>query len=197
MRRWLFVVVTAAVLGLGTACSSSPGESVPSNTPPASTGPLESSSPGWTRYAQPAKMCDAVDTAALKDIYPTEEPNSEHLLNTSRSCSTALIDGHHVLGLAVETDLVTDHALAVDPNIGRELYDTSRRLASDTPTDIDGIGSAAFWYGDQYHMTLVTYDGNISMTIHADVVNQTHTLASDMPARLGQVATATLLRLRV
>jgi hypothetical protein len=35
------------------------------------------------------------------------------------------------------------------------------------------------------------------MTIHADVVNQTHTLASDMPARLGQVATATLLRLRV
>jgi hypothetical protein len=45
-------------------------------------------------------------------------------------------------------------------------------------------------------MTLVTYDGNISMTIHADVVNATHTLAPDMPDRLARVAAATLTRLR-
>jgi hypothetical protein len=177
----------AAVLLLAVAgCARSADDPAPatSATPTVPTG---------TSYALPAKLCDKVDSTALQDLYPTPD---EPLLDTSISCDTALIAASdRVLGLFVDAHFADPALLAVSPQLTQETYELQRRLARSTPTDIDGAGSAAFWYAIEDQLWLVSYDGNLLLTVSVAAVNATHRLAPDMPTRLTQVAAATMAAL--
>jgi hypothetical protein len=187
----------AALLALAVLVVS--GCSDPS-TDPGSGGTSAATSPSaaadGVRYALPEQMCAVVDLTALKDLYPEEEGEDQHLLNSEGSCATAVIGGPgRVLGLKVEVNTTSDSALAQAPSIPRTYFEEERQFATDTPTDIDGVGTAAFWFGDESQLWLVTYDGNLNLKIWAYVVSATHALAPDLPERLVQVAAATLARL--
>lgn len=158
---------------------------------------VESTTPdGGPRYRPPEQMCDLVDLTALKDLYPEEEGEDQHLLNSDQSCATAAIAGPgRVLGLSVEVRLTSDSAYEELPTLPRTNFEDEKQFAPTTPTDIDGVGSAAAWYGGEYEMWLITYDGNANLKIWAYAVNGTHALAPDMPERLVQVAAATLAAL--
>jgi len=142
-------------------------------------------------------MCDRFDLTALKDLYPEEEGEDQHLLNSDRSCATAAIAPGRVLGLSITVNITPESTYEDLPTLPRTFFEEERQYASNssTPTDIDGVGSAAAWYGSEYEMTLITYDGNANLKIEAYVVRETHTLAPDMPERLVQVAAATLTAL--
>jgi hypothetical protein len=78
------LVLLAGAVG----CSGQPSIGL-SPTEPSPTA----TEPAGRRYALPERMCDKVDVTALKDLYPEEEREDQHLLNTDDACSTAVIAG--------------------------------------------------------------------------------------------------------
>jgi hypothetical protein len=200
MRRTVIGAVVALVVGAaGCSGQPSPEPSVEPSISESTPSATEASAPddSGRRYALPEKMCDKVDVTALKDLYPEEEPEDQHLLNSERSCATALIAGPgRVLSLTVEVFLTPDRLMEF-PELIRDFYDNELTSAPTTPTNIDGVGTEAAWYGSEHEVTLITFDGNANLKIIAWTVNNTHPLPDDIPERLGQVAAATLASLAV
>lgn len=202
-RSPLVALVLVALVAAVAGCSGSSTE--PSFTPStdasgSSSGGVDTPDGGDTPdlgplYGRPERMCDVVDVTALKDLYPQEEPEEQHLLNSQRGCDTAVIAGPgRVLGLSVEVRFVDAEAYQRVPTLPHTYYEQRRQEAS-APTDIDGVGSAAFWHGNEHEVTLNAHHGNVLIEIWAYAVNGTHALAPDMPQRLVQVAAATLAAL--
>jgi hypothetical protein len=191
-RAHLLALLALLALGAG-GCSGPPGGPAPTLTA-GSTAP--SPSTGWgTRYALPARMCDTADLTALTELYPHENLDSVLRVNSSRACHTTIDAGARRLAVSVEVYLTDATLLDIDPTLTRQWYDDRRASARGLPTDLAGVGSAAFWFGDEYELVLETYDGNLAMELSVHAVDRSHPLASDMLQRVAAVAVGTLASL--
>ena len=91
--------------------------------------------------------------------------------------------------------LSIDAELQPNTKTAKLFLDTSRRLDGGTPTDLPGVGSGAFWIGDATKVKLVSYHGNLNLTIICEPVSSRHQLPAGVPERLGRVAAGTFARL--
>jgi hypothetical protein len=86
--------------------------------------------------------------------------------------------------------------LQLDPTLTRQQYEGQLQRAMYPPTEIDGVGSGAFWYGDgNNEMWLEGYDGNLNLRVYAFTTSSSNPLEADMPDRLAAVATGILAAL--
>lgn len=189
MIRWMRRAVAGAaiVLAVGvTGCSTQPSPE-PSPIEPSPTA----TEPAGRRYALPERMCDKVDVTAFKDLYPEEEREDQHLLNTDDACSTAVIAGPgRVVSLTLRVELTPDYDEY--PELTRTYYESELAIPTTKPVAIDGVGTQAAWYGNKHEAWLYTFDANANLSIRAKTVNDTHELPDDVAERLVRVAAATL-----
>ncbi|MEH1013630.1 hypothetical protein V6U90_11020 [Micromonospora sp. CPCC 206060] len=180
------------LVGAGAACGRSepePDAAGPSTDPaptsaPTTTGPV---GPGDVTYTLPAKLCPAVDDAALAEIFPRD--GGAPVLDIPGACGITRLAEGMTVGLNVDAELLKDGQWA------QRFYETGRRLARGTPTDIDGAGTAAFWTVEKNRIKLVTYHGNLALTLTCEPVAAAGRLPADVPQRLARVAAGTFARL--
>nr|MDT0659354.1 hypothetical protein [Micromonospora sp. DSM 115978] len=190
--RWaaVAVVALAAAAGCGGAPDGGPDSgpvltlpplppetTAPPTTAPADQGPV---------YVLTGTLCDRADVSALADLYPTADTP---LTNSARLCATARSSDRSVVSLSIDAELLRDGRWA------REYFDTSRRLAQDSPTDIPGAGSGAFWTGDERTVELFSFHGNLVLQIRLRTVRDADKLPADAADRLARVAAGTFARL--
>ncbi|WP_131785280.1 hypothetical protein [Protofrankia symbiont of Coriaria ruscifolia] len=182
----------AALLVAGAAgCTRSESTGGPPPTPTGSgtvaPSPKPSATDAGVPYALPKKLCEAVDDTALKEIFPIG--GGQPITDAPGLCATSRATPTMAVSFSVNAELLRDATWA------ERFVDTGRRLAKGTPTDVPGVGSAAYWVGDKNKVELTTSHGNLVLKILCETVNDRHRLPADVPARLGQVANATFMRL--
>ncbi|GAB3161163.1 hypothetical protein GCM10027290_67980 [Micromonospora sonneratiae] len=164
-----------------------PPEYLPrTGSPTASASATQSSGSGVT-YRLPPSLCSVTDVSPLLDVFPRD--GGKAVADSSGICATSRSSATMAVNLMVDSELLPN------AEAGRRYLDTGRRLAKSTPTDIAGVGSGAFWTGDQREVKLVAYDGNLVLTVTCSTIDRNHQLPSGMPERLGRVAAGTFARL--
>lgn len=182
----LFAVLLMGVIGCSRSETTGGSARTPSTTAaPAAASPSAASAD--IRYVLPEKLCQAVDDTALREIFPID--GGKPLVDSAGLCDTSRASPSMAVSFTVNAQLTRDSTW------GQRYYDTARRLAKGTPTDVSGAGSAAFWIGDKNKVELVTYHGNLALHVICATINDNHRLPADVPARLVRVAAGTFARL--
>lgn len=193
--RWP-AVLAAAAIAVGVAGCSPAGTDQGTGQPgagtsasPARADPTRATHPPDSDkvYALPKSMCVAADLSAMTDLYPQQE--EKPLLDTARTCGTAVLSSTTVVSVEVRADLMPDARRA------RLLYETSRNQARNTPHDIAGAGTEAFWAGTETETKLTSYHGNLLLTITCATVRNQQTLPPDIADRMVRIAAGTFARL--
>jgi hypothetical protein len=184
-------MLSALLLAGALGCSGSDPTTGSPATSAATAGPATTTPPAPTlaadvTYTLPTKLCAAVDDRALKEIFPID---GEPVVDAAGVCGTSRASE------AMRVSLSIDVKLLPNPKLGKQLYDSARRLATSTPTDLSGVGAGAFWTGDNNKVKLFSYHGNLTLTIICEPVSSKHQLPADVPQRLGRVAAGTFARL--
>jgi hypothetical protein len=189
--RWAAVMLSTVLFAGAAGCSRS--DPVTADIPPASVGPATTTAAPTTAagagvtYKLPASLCAAADQSALEDIFPTGGgapiADSPGLCATSRSSP------------AMAVSLSIDAELARTEKDAKVFFDGARRLARSTPTDLPGVGSGAFWTAEKNNVKLISYHGNLVLTITCEPVSSQRQLPASVPERLGRVAAGTFGRL--
>lgn len=149
-------------------------------TPTATTG-------ADVTYTLPASLCAAVDDSALKDLFPND--GGRPIADSGGLCATSRSSAAMAVSLSVDAELLPTAAAA------KQYFDASRRLARSTPTDIPGAGSGAFWTGGAAKVQLISYHGNLVLTLSCEPVSSQHPLPGGVPERLARVAAGTFAKL--
>lgn len=171
--------------GSGPAASTAP----PAGDQPTSVATSASADPtvaAGRTYTHPPSLCQASDLAALTEMYP--QVDDKPLADTNKLCATFLSSPSASMSLSVDMDL------AANARLGQAFLDTGRRILKSPTHDITGVGSDAYWTGGPQQTKLVTYDGNLVLTIIASG-DRKHPLPTDIAQRLGRVANGTFDRL--
>src|SRR5262245_22389034 len=162
--RWprIAVVLASAVLMIAGCSGGSTGSKTPSATQTAAAPATSARGPGT--YKAVDNLCDAVDTAAMADLYPSATP-SDHRNNkvgaiTSMNCGVVLDAGqrHAIMLVTAQVFPDADSAAAT--------YEGLRGVETNTVTDLPGIGAAAYTYADPLTGShVVARDGNLYLTV--------------------------------
>ncbi len=197
LPRWTLATVTL-LLALGTAACSDglTGQPEPTGTPTAAPTPTPTSD--FILYELPEHLCEAIDLTPLTQLYPVEQMDSVLRVSSEDDCETALDGPQGTLSVSVDLFRTDDVLMQNTPVVVKQFYDFQRAANSaENPTDIDGVGTEAFWWtdGKRHQIYLETYDGNINAHIWVFAVGGDHTLAQDMTERVAAVAASIFTRL--
>jgi hypothetical protein len=195
-RRATSVLIGVLLVGLAGCGGSDPkpdasGVSADKYRPPAdsaTSAPAASPTAAGRTYTLPPSLCGVSDLTAITELYPTLD--GKPLADSSGICSRFLKSAKTGVGITV------DSQLAGQAKFGQAYLDTGRRLAKTKTTDIDGVGTDAYWTVDKYEVKLTTYDGNLILEISITLPNKGEdALPADTPQRLGRVANGTFAKL--
>lgn len=154
-----------------------PSQTTAAPAAPADQGPV---------YVPSGNLCERADLAALAEVYPKAETP---LAATARLCDTSRSSDTSVVTLSVDAELLKDGRWA------KEYFETARRLAKTSTTDVPAAGAGAFWTGDERGVELFSYHGNLVLQIRLRVVRDQDRLPADAVDRVARVAAGTFARL--
>ncbi|MEJ3743592.1 hypothetical protein WEI85_09915 [Actinomycetes bacterium KLBMP 9797] len=179
----------AGVVGLVALVSGCGGsEPAAPAAAPTSAAPTPTAAATGPAYTQPASLCEAADLRPLTELYPKQP--SKPIGDGPSMCMTRLestADGLQVRINAIWMKRVRDGALAYG-NLRRE-------EAYRNYTDISGAGGAAGWARTDDGLRLLTYDGNVVLTIDVTHIDKARPLPTDLPPRLARVAASVFANL--
>ncbi|MFC8849711.1 hypothetical protein [Micromonospora sp. NPDC057141] len=204
-RSWRLVSTLASLTLIVSACSS---------TSPQSASSSHSDSPGSdggasadVSYAPPTtaavgsyqaedKLCPLLDQSRLREAFGkvTIAQDQIRTMSGAQVMSCTLTAGHFADGLVVSAI-----AEVGSTGSGREMFENLRQVQmGDGPiVDIEGTGAAAYTYVDDLTGThLVTYDGNLYLTLAAVPLEPTATVPNDVIDHLTRLADSVLSGLR-
>lgn len=154
-----------------------PSQTTAARTSSADQGPV---------YVPSGELCERADLAPIAELFPKADTP---LANTARLCDTSRSSDAMVVTLSVDAELLKDGRWA------KEYFDTARRRAKTTPTDVPAAGAGAFWTGDERTVELFSYHGNLVLQIRLHALRDQDRLPADTADRLARVAAGTFARL--
>lgn len=195
----LWGVGIAALAAAGCTTAADVPSPAASSTSPAGAGHPSAavSRPSFVASYRPVSaLCTRLDLRAIADVVGQvgEQHDVSHTGGSSASLACTVTVGRLPGGV-----VVTVRADIGAPDSGRLMYEGLRQeqQASGPITELTDLGAAAYTYTDEATgVTVVTYDGNLYLTVTAAPLHLGANLPGDLTAALSAVAASALNALR-
>ncbi|MFC0531061.1 hypothetical protein [Phytohabitans kaempferiae] len=185
MTRWVVRGLVLAAVAVVAGCG---GDGEPETAPPVAITPSPSAAASaGPVYALAGNLCGVADQKPLDELFPTV--TGKPIADSPRLCATSRRSSTVSVSLSIDAELLRTEQQA------KLFLDAARRTNKvGTPTDVQGVGTDAYWAGDPKEVNLTAYDGNLVLELRIASVGD-NPLPQGVPERLARVAEGTFAKL--